>query len=63
MIISFIIALSLLKIFIRLIKCNSYLFLAKAPFYKSLILNEFIFKLIFKLRSSRIKAFFYTRIS
>jgi hypothetical protein len=45
----------------RLVECNSYLFLIKSLSYKSLILNEFIFKLVFKLGYFRIKAsFLYT---
>jgi hypothetical protein len=45
----------------RLVKRNNYLFLIKFPSYKSLVLNEFIFKSVFKLKSFKIKAsFLYT---
>jgi hypothetical protein len=61
MIISLVIAVGLLKVLVCLIKCGSYLSLIKSLSYKSLALNEFIFKLIFKLRSFKIKAsFLYT---
>jgi hypothetical protein len=61
MIIGLIIIVGLLKLYIHLIEYNSYLSLIKSPSYKSLALNKFIFKLIFKLRSFKIKAsFLYT---